>query len=316
MAPWFRYFDPTSDQLPYWPAHQSAYGILWRARSLVRRRTREEIVEIARDVASTIDVFFDSERDRLEDLIRRDGRVDLFEDGEHYSSGIHSDAYDEYDIRNRGNTSELDALMEALDSFFDPSSSEALDVREYEYLACFALSKLDDFVRDWKFKYDSSSGESLKRDPKDFTAADYRAAAENLIGAQDAVGRAELLRAKEDLTDRYEKKIEELKKRDQGAESSLQTIAEQVRAEFIEKDIQRRKEQSAARNNVRHEQNREIKARVLEWFAEDPTKFPSAEKAAKHFCAMLSDEGIEREQRTVADWIRGYAKQAGIKWRA
>lgn len=316
MARWFKYFDPIADQLPYWPGYQSAYGITWRARSLIRGRTREDIKDIAHDVDSTIDAFFESERDRLENFIRRDGRVDLFEDGENYGSGIRSEAYDEFDIRSRENTTELDALTEALESFSDVPHSSVLDVRECEYLACFALSLLDDFVRGWECKYDHSSGEYLRRDPKEHSAADYRDAATILLEAQDAVGRGELLRAKDELAYRYETRIEQFKKREQNAEANLQTIAEQVRAELFQKDVQRRKEQSASRNNVRHEQNREIKGRVLELFAADPTKFPSAEKAAKHFCAILSDEGIEREQRTVADWIRAYAKDKGLRWRA
>ena len=83
----------------------------------------------------------------------------------------------------------------------------------------------------------------------------------------------------------------------------------------MEQERLRRQEESVARNNSRHEQNRQVKTRVLKWFEEAPASFASAEKAAKHFCAKLSDEGIEREQRTVADWIRSYAKQVGIKWR-
>jgi hypothetical protein len=100
------------------------------------------------------------------------------------------------------------------------------------------------------------------------------------------------------------------------AETSVRLITEQIRAEVLEREAQRRKEESVARNNSRHEENRVIKARVLEWFAQAPKSFPSAERAAKQFCSRLAEEGIDREQRTVADWIRAYAKQAGIKWRA
>lgn len=315
LARWFKYFDPMSGQLPYWPS-QSANGIFWRARSLVRDRSREDIKDIARDVDAAIEAFFESERDRLEDLIRRDGRVDLFEDEGNYGSGIRSEAYDEFDIRNSENTTELDALTEALESFADVPHSSVLNVSEGEYLACFALSKLDDFVRGWNFEYDDSSEGDVRRESKEHSAADYRRAAAILLEAQDAVGRGELLRAKDELADRYEKRIDQFRKREQSAEANLQTIAEQVRAELLEKDVQRRKEQSASRNNVRHEQNREIKSRVLELFAADTAKFPSAEKAAKHFCGMLAEEGKEREQRTVAEWIRAYAKDNGLKWRA
>jgi hypothetical protein len=309
----FGCFDPISDQLPYWPNYQSSHGILWRARLFVRNRTREELENIAREADSMIEAFFDSEHDRLENIIRRDGRVDLFEDGENYSSGIRSDAYDEFDIRNRENTCALDALAEAIETIC--SGSFLLDVSDWEYFACFALSRLDDFVKELSFKYDHRSGH-LKRVPKNYSAVDIRTAAFCLIEAQDAVGRAELIRAKEDLSSQYEKKIDNLKKHGQDTETNAQIIADQVRADLLEQDTRRRKEQSAARNNVRHEQNREIKSRVLGIFAADPSKFPSAERAAKHFCGMLAKEGIEREQRTVAEWIRAYAKDRGLRWRA
>ena len=156
MEPRFEYFDPTTAQLPSWPYHESAHNIRWRACVLLKERLRDEVVEIACDAEAIIDVYLESELDRLKKKIRDDGRYDFYEDGEHQSSGIRSEAYDEYGIRDKDNTSGLEALVEALDWAFDPSTLQAKNVKDYEVLASFALSKLDDYVRRIDFKFDSA----------------------------------------------------------------------------------------------------------------------------------------------------------------
>lgn len=317
MAPRFEYFDPSSAELPYLPYFEVAHAIRWRACVLLKQRSRKDVVEIAHDAEAIIDVFFDSEQDRLKSKIREEGRFDLYEDGEHQSSGIRAEAYDEYDIRDKDNTSNLEALVDALDWVFDPSTINAQNVREYEVLAAFALSKLDDWVRQCEFHFDLKARTYVRRGARELSSFDYRSAAGDLFEALDAVGRGELLKAKEDLSNDYGRRLDELHEaKVLTVETNVRLITEKIRTEFIERDARSRKDQALALNNIRHEQNRQTKSRVLEAFAKDPLRFSSAEKAAKHFCAELSEEGIEREQRTVADWIRGYAKQAGIKWRA
>jgi hypothetical protein len=308
MTSRFELLDPANGQLPWWPYPHSANGILWRVRELLRRRTVEEVAEIAAEAEALIDIFFETERDHAIAQIEADKRHDLFEDGESGSSGIRPEAHDEYGINDRDNTTELEALDQALNNMFEPSNLEASEVHEYECLASFALMKLDDFVKRTMFKFDAMSRSFVRKSEKEASYADYNFAASHLVAAQDAVGRAELRRATERLSQKYEDKIGKLKDREK--------LHAEIKAEILEQERLRRQEESAARNNSRHEQNRQVKTKVLKWFKEDPAKFPSAEKAAKHFCAKLSEEGIEREQRTVADWIRGYAKQAGIKWRA
>lgn len=308
MTSRFELLDPAKGHLPWWPYPHSANGILWRVRELLRNRTVEEVAEIAAEVEALIDSFFEIERGYAVTQIEADKRFDLFEDGQSSNSGIRPEAHEEYGINDRDNTTELEALDQALSNIFDSSNLEAREVEEYECLATFALVKLDDFVRRTIFKFDATTRTFVRKSEKDSKYSEYNYAASYLVTAQDAVGRAELRRATSRLSQKYEEKIGKLKDRAK--------LHAEIKAEILEQEKLRRQEESAARNNSRHEQNRQVKTRVLKWFEEMPARFPSAEKAAKHFCAKLSEEGIEREQRTVADWIRGFAKQAGIKWRA
>lgn len=304
----FEYMDPLDGQLPWWPYPHSANAILWRARGLLHRRTVDDITEMAAEADSLIGAFFDIERDHAVAQITADKRYDLFEDGKDSSSGIRFEAHEEYSINTRDNTSEVEALDEALSNMFNASNLNASDVREYECMASFAMTKLEDFVKRAVFKFDSKNRKFYRKSERELHPFDYNSATSLLLEAQDAVGRAELRRATSRLSQRYEDKIGKLK--------DQENLHAQIKSELLEQERLRRQEESVARNNSRHEQNRQVKTKVLKWFEEAPANFPSAERAAKHFCAKLSEEGIEREQRTVADWIRGYAKQAGIKWRA
>lgn len=304
----FNLLDPLKGQLPWWPYPNSANGILWRVRALLHRRTVEEVSEIAAEAEALIDVFFDAERDHAIAQITADKRFDLFEDGQNSSSGIRSEAYDEYSINDRDNTTQLEALDQALSNMFDPSNLEAVDVEEYECLAAFAFTKLDSLARSALFKYDGEGEGVLRKSGSGATHFDYTIAASYLVEATDAVGRAELRKATQRLSQKYEEKIGKIR--------DSQDLHAAIRAELVQQERQRRQEEAAARNDSRHEFNRQVKAKVLSWFAEDPAKFPSAEKAAKYFCSRLSEENIEREQRTVADWIRTYAKDTGLRWRA
>ena len=308
MTSRFKLLDPLKGQLPWWPYPYSANGILWRVRALLHRRTADEVSEITAEAEALVDMFFETERDHAIAQITADKRFDLFEDGQNSSSGFRSEAYDEYSINDRENTTELEALDQALSNMFDPSNMETVDVEEHECLAAFALKKLDSFARSTLFKYDDENHSFPRKSGSEVTHFEYTIAASYLVEATDAVGRAELRKATQRLSQKYEEKIGKIR--------SSQDLHAEIRAELIQQEKQRRQEEAAARNDSRHEFNRQVKVKVLSWFAEDPAKFPSAEKAAKHFCGILSEEGIEREQRTVADWIRAYAKDNGMRWRA
>ena len=69
-------------------------------------------------------------------------------------------------------------------------------------------------------------------------------------------------------------------------------------------------------NEKRHKENHYYENLVTSEWDKDPSRFSSAEKAADHYVDWLRDEyKVEYEHRTIANWIRAYAKAHSIKLR-
>lgn len=318
MGSKFEYLEPTKEKLPIWP-HHHANGIAWRARSLIHGRSTDDVKAIATDSDHIIEAFFDYEMRIAKDEIRNAGYSGYVQtDDEGHFEGFTDEAYEKFNIRDKENTGQLDALQEGFDSFFDADEVDVLNIKEYEYFAVWALSKLDDYIRQCNYKYDFASHKYVPRAKDDPDRPGGATACNDLLEAMDAVSYAERLRAIESIKNKYEKKIEERK----SSTVDPNVIREQIKAELLEEDKKIRQDASAAKNNIRHAENRSIKQMVLDEFdkefAADRTRFLSAEKAADHFVDWLEDNHgntAARSHRTVAGWIRTHAKNCGIKFR-
>jgi len=314
----FEYLEPTKEQLPIWP-HHHANGIAWRARSLIYGRSTNNIKDIAADIDHIIEAFFDYEINIAKEEIRNSGQTGFVEtDDEGHFEGFTDKAYEEFNIKDKENTSEIEALQEGFDNFYDPEEVNVPNIKEYEYFATMALSKLDDYIRNHNFKYDFVSLKYVPRAKDDPDKSGGSSGCTALLEAMEAVAYAERLRAIESIKNKYEKKIEELK----SSTIDPDIIREQVKTELVEEDKKIKQEASAAKNNIRHAENRSIKQMVLDEFdnefSANRTRFLSAEKAADHFVDWLeNNHGITavRSHRTVAGWIRTHAKNCGIKFR-
>jgi hypothetical protein len=318
MGSKFEYLEPTKEKLPIWP-HHHANSIAWRARSLIYRRSTADVKAIATDSDHIIEAFFDYEMRIAKDEISNSGYSGYVQtDDEGHFEGFTDEAYEKFNIRDKENTGELDALQEGFDSFFDPSEVDVLDIKEYEYFAVWAISKLDDYIRQNTYKYDFASHKYVPRAKDDPDRFGGVSACNDLLEAMEAVSYAERLRAIESIKNKYEQKIEDLK----SATVDASVIREQVKLELVEEDKKIKQEASAAKNDIRHAKNRSIKQMVLdeldkEWAA-NRNRFPSAEKAADHFFYWLEDNRgstAVRSHRTVAGWIRVHAKNCGVKFR-
>lgn len=315
MISTFRFFDPLKDQLQYWSYSGSAQNILWRARALVRGRSSDEISAILCDADAILDYYYDNERDEAVRLIEQEGRHDLIEyDNDGRFNAFHPEAFDHYDIRDKDTVSNLDALNDALENFFDPSAVDVENAREFEYFGCLALSLFEDLVRRRDFKYNLEAREYEKKSSGKISSEDRLRIADILLEALDCVSHGEIAKVRSDISERYERKIEQIKeKQDEIEKARIEEIKESLKIELSAADKARRKEEAAARNDVRHQKNRDVKAKVNLWYAAEYRNFPSAAQAAKAFCHRLSEEGIEREQRTVENWLRAFAKEKGIR---
>jgi hypothetical protein len=315
MISTFKFFDPLKDRLQYWSYSGSAQNILWRARALVRGRSSDEISAILCDADAILDCYFDNERDEAIRLIEQEGRHDLIEyDEDGRFNAFRPEAFDHYDIRDKDTISDLDALDDALEQFFDPSTVDVENIREFEYFGCLALSLFEDLVRRRDFKYNLETHEYEKKPSGEVSSQDRLRIAEILLEALDCVSRGETKKVRSDVTERYEKKIEEIKEKQGEVEKlRIEEIKGSIKTEMSAAEAVRRKEEAAARNDVRHHKNRSVKAKVIQWYAAEYRDFPSAAQAAKAFCQRLSDEDNEREQRTVETWLRAFAKEKGIR---
>lgn len=318
MGSKFEYLEPTKEQLPIWP-HHHANGIAWRARSLIHGRSTDNVKDIATDIDHIIEAFFDYEMHIAKEEIRNSGQFGYVEtDDEGHFEGFTDRAYEEFNIRDKENTGEIEALQEGFDTFFDPDAIDVVDVKEHEYFAVMALSRLDDYIRDHNYKYDFASHKYILRTKDDPDKSGGPSACTALLEAMEAVSYAERLRTIESINNKYEKKIEELK----SSTVDPDVIREQIKSELLEEEKKIRQDASAAKNNIRHAENRSIKQMVLDEFdkefAANRTRFLSAEKAADHFVDWLEDNHgstAARSHRTVAGWIRAHAKNCGIKFR-
>jgi len=309
----FERFDPITEPVHTWSDWVDAQNIIRRARALVRGRSKGEIIDILRHADRILDAFFENEFEETISLIMREGDRDLIEyDKDGQFERFRPEAYDQYDIRDRRTVSDVDALEEALEVHFDALALDIENLGPWEYYGCLALSCFERFVSYRDFVWDPKALSKKKR--SDPISADDRFQMQKiLLEALDCVSRGEREKVYADITERYEKKIEQLKGRqDSIVQARIQEMTDAIKSELASAEAERRKQESIERNDVRHQKNRDLKARVVGWYASEYRNFPSAAKAAKAFCQRLSEEGIEREQRTIENWLRSYAKQHGI----
>ena len=313
----FDNFDPIKDQIRYWPI-PTATSVLWRARAILRGRTKEEIKSIAEDASSIIDTYFESEKEAAIELIKSEGRDDLLEaneDGSHLS--FKTEAYADYDIRDSDNTSNLAALQDAMPRFFDPTYVEVVDLKDYEYFAAMALWFLGDYLKILNYDLDLKAREFVKRpNNREYTISDVSRMGSIVVEAMDAVNHAEKMRDILRTEEKYEARIKTIQAKQQVfTPADMQKIRDEIKKEIDDEEKAQRKQWSDTSNEVRHQPNRNIKKMVLDLFDENPRQYSSAEKAADYYLEVLQEQNITRSHRTVADWIRERAREKGIRFR-
>ena len=242
--------------------------------------------------------------------IEEAGRHDLIEtDDEGHFLSIRPEAGEDFNIRNDENTSKVEALEEALDSIFDPSCLEVKDAKEFEYLAAYSLSKIEDYVLHLDYDRDKISWKYKKKLSRDYKNVDKQQLGHILISAMDAVGCAERLREAARIKEKYEKKIDQL------TQKPPQQLVEKIRQDLLDEAKEKRKQDSVAKNDIRHERTRINKKIVFDEFEKDTTRFKSFEEAGEHCRSVLRERGWNLTNRTVVGYVRERAKQLGVRYR-
>lgn len=306
----FESFDPLTG---YVPEHPLIYlpEIAGRARSILRGKTLLQLVAAAKRINEEIERYFhDLKYVAVSDLKSKllaegDSLETYFEwDGGTVANGhwvFKDEMVDDLEILTASNCSEVDALktiIEDRDScFFLPEGAPLPEPDEYpegktvELFAVLSLWLLADSI-EWSEK-GGKYGMSI--------------AAEFAIKSMDAVCYAEHLRE-------IEWHVAYLKKQN-GAE--LSAALRRQHSEYEKSTKQGKSERAKELNRCRHAKTTHAKEVVIAEWAKNPSQFSSAEKAGNHYADWLVLKRIVKsiEPRTVIGWIRGHAKEIGVKFR-
>lgn len=73
------------------------------------------------------------------------------------------------------------------------------------------------------------------------------------------------------------------------------------------------KAQTRNASKRRHVKDNEAKEKVLRDWEKEPSRFPSAAQAGRHYTELLAEQGYQFKFRTVRDWILDRKKKLGMK---
>ncbi len=317
----FDEFDPLEGKPPHRPFSEMA-GIASRARWLLRGRTRDQISRLASDADFSIEQYFEMARD--DEIARLEQERDSYfcrEVGDDYgiSYQFDRDKLDELDIPTPDNTSEIEALKESIGGWVDLSKDEVSDAKEHEYFAAMALWFIADAIERLEYRYDLDARQFVKRENRQLEEFDFSRIGEYVIKAMEAVCHGEHLQDLERVKERFETRIgrlqEALESQQTKTDEAERAIRDEVAAKLQEEEARRKSEHAKKLSRLRHRDRDDARQAVLIAWEQNPTAFPSAEKAGNHFADWLQGQGKSFEPRTVTGWIRSHAKDKGIKFR-
>lgn len=317
----FEIFDPLKSKPPYRPFPEMA-GIVSRARWLLHGRTSDQIARLASDADFSIEHYFELARDQEIERLEREGNTRFCQvianEGE-VKFVFDRDKLDELEIPTADDTSEIEALKESLGGWVDLSEDEVPSAKEHEYFAAMALWFIADAIERLDYRYDQDAHQFVKRENRLLGEFDYSRIGEFVIKAMEAVCQGEHLRDIERVKDRFEDRIDRLQKALESQQiktvDAEQAIRDEVAAKLQEEEARRKSEHAKKLSRLRHRDRDDARQAVLTAWEQNPTAFPSAEKAGNHYADWLQSQGKSFEPRTVTGWIRSHAKDKGIKFR-
>ena len=332
-------FNPLIGVVPNEPFQQLP-EIAFRARAMLRHRTAEQIDFLAKSIDYAIYAYFDELKQNEISRIRNEleGELNtprrwkretpgidyqydraeyeierLFDwDGGTRANGrwiFKESMVDELEIPNGGNTTELQALKDCIDWWDDLGGEGFPDCRPHEIFSVLSLWMLADAI-DWMVPKVSSGVSDLAGAIDNLMASvnggqkcyfEFSQASNSAFLSVESVCFAEHLKAVEELNFSHMQKDIEKQERERKHRS--------IKAEAL--------------NFARHRKDYEAKAMVIESWKKDTFKFSSGEKAGVYYSDWLLRQGVgadsnplyDYQPRQVANWIRAYAKQIGVRFR-
>ncbi|MDR5801609.1 hypothetical protein [Caballeronia sp. LZ001] len=303
-----------------------------RARRLLRDRDSEQVlaaqVIVADWVQDYLDVTFEEEVTRLRNHAQRGDSyaLEFFETAIEYDDP--SDRYgtvligdfkqymiDNLDLLHRGNASEVEILMQCMDSE-DMSSDQFPDGTDAEFLAALALKEVGLTIEALERFHDASEREHDKLAMALHLATErYIAAAGRQSGLppplsfdlQEAIARSiEAMQAvsfAESATSLAWLREQMIKKAHQAVEDALSA------------EEHKKKKTLLKMNEKSHERNRKKKKMVFDELDRRGIREKSAAKHAEEITLwMNSEQKVEIAYSTVYTYVRERGRELGIKW--
>lgn len=328
----FKSFNPISGDVPDHP-FECLPAIASRARAILKSRTAEQVEDAAYSIDWVIDEYFRSMKNekiaRLKSELNAPRRWKHMSDDADFENATKffdwivdspddecnpEEGHWEFNERMEGdlgiptadNTSEVDALRECIDWWDDIGGEDFPDGKPQEIFAVLSLWLLADALKWIRFQRKDvcivthASGEVVYHEgesqPVDL-ASNYSIAGSYALKAMDAICHAEHLCEVAKLESMY--KLNLAKNHD----------------DHLKNESERRSMRAEQLNIARHRKTNEAKAKAIEEWEKDRSKFISAEKYGLHLADWLGTQGFQYEPRTVTSWIRAHAKQIGVALR-
>ena len=280
----FERFDPLLGDVPLFP-FTCLPEIAFRARTLLKSHTTEQITSIAMDISQNIDAYLsECKSEKIAQLENDISGSESYEvyfewDGGTAKNGrwfFKDHMLDELDVERWDNINEVDTLK-TISGNWDNSSMAYVEKKDFELFSVLSLWLLSNAL---SFQEKTPISLSLS--------------GEYALKAMDAVGYAEYLRDSEFL---------------------VPNAKNTYSADAVELYQLEKLKHSQKMNTIRHESNHAAKALVIAEFDKEPSKYPSADKWSVPLADWLVEQGYNLQPRTIATYLRTHLKANGKKFR-
>lgn len=303
----FKNFDPLTGQVPYWPFGKLS-GVAWRARNLLRNRTKDQIEQIANTASDSIDEYFRQAKDEEIARLQNDQEWEFLEvDEDGNVRGLNSDRENELEFPTSDNTSDLDALAESVGTWSNIFDDGSPDPEDYEYFAAMALWKLADAIYKVTHSYDYKTGEDVKKDRQKLTPSDLSMAGDSAIESMESVCHAANLRDARRQEERFQEKI---KAAEMHTSAKVQK-ANDAKWEALQAEEAKQKTDHAKKmaELSKANRNKSMAAALAHWDQDVSLQKLSIAKAGIKLSSWLATQDLYFfEPRTVSQWISAHKK--------
>ena len=304
----FEFFDPLLGDPFELPLGQLIAPMVFKARAILRLRSRAELDDIAKDSDWMVYEYFHNKTEIAISLIKSEGRLHLLVRDEMGQEGPTEEAESHYDLLDEFEMTDAEALVAAMDLYFDSDSATVYRAQKHEHLAVLALLEVARFV---DIQAHGASAGHLAR--RHFQRA--RKSAEAIALRQMDLAR-DTLQIAEELERDFQQECLDIQARPNARDMASGHLEQQtVEIERLRSDgAQRSQTSSAAAIKWRALK----KARVMEWLTErwkrDHMTYSNLDEPGNDYAdAVENIAGTPMSGRTLARYLSEIVQKTGLK---